>query len=82
MPLIGEIKLWSADRAPVGWRFCDGSRVDAYTAQVLLAVIGDRYGSWDGRTFELPNLQPVTDIDGRGVSKYIICVQGEFPQMS
>lgn len=80
MPLIGEIKLWSADWAPLGWRFCDGSRLDIWEANVLACVIGDRYGSLENKTFELPNLEPVPDKDGRGVSRYIICVEGEFPR--
>lgn len=81
MPLIGEIKLWSADWAPVGWRFCDGSKIDSYSGQALFAVTGNRYGgSYDGSSYELPNLEPVTDKDGRGVSRYIICLEGEFPK--
>ncbi|WP_107671394.1 tail fiber protein [Cyanothece sp. BG0011] len=83
MAMIGEIKLWTGNFAPVGWRFCDGSKLDAanFDVHALCSIIGDRYGSSDGRYFELPNLEPVPDKDGRGVSRYIICVEGEYPRM-
>ena len=80
MAMIGEIKLWGGEYAPIGWRFCDGSKLEIWSAQALACVIGARYGSWENNTFELPNLEPVQDKDGRGVSRYIICLEGEFPR--
>lgn len=38
MAMIGEIKLWSADFAPVGWRFCDGSKLDVWYSSTLYSV--------------------------------------------
>ena len=83
MSMIGEIKLWGGQWAPRGWRFCDGSTLDLndWTVNALACIIGQNYGG-SGAKFELPNLAPVPDIDGRGASRYIICVQGEFPLQS
>ena len=79
MAMIGEIKLWGGQWAPVGWRFCDGSELDiTWNTNALIAIIGQQYGG-SGNKFALPNLAPVPDIDGRGVSRYIICLQGDFP---
>ncbi len=82
MALIGEIKLWGGRQAPKGWRFCDGAEVDARTVGPLLYVIEDNYGwSYYGEDkVHLPNMEPVIDKDHRGESRYIICIEGEFPQ--
>jgi len=64
-----------------GWRFCDGALMDPRSAGPLFYVIEDNYG-WGYGTgkVSLPNIDPVTDKDGKGTSRYIICVEGEFPQ--
>ena len=44
-----------------------------------MEIASNRYG-WDAHAGEvkLPNLPSVPDLDGRGESRYIICVEGEF----
>jgi microcystin-dependent protein len=54
---LGEIRLFSNNYAPNGWRLCDGSLVNINDYQALFSLIGVMYGG-DGRTtFGLPNLQ-------------------------
>lgn len=54
----GEIRAFPYNFTPAGWLFCDGSKVDIRSYQMLYAVIGGQYGDTDGRTyFSLPNLQ-------------------------
>lgn len=80
MAMIGEITLWGAKFEPTGWRFCDGSKLDQWSSMKLYSVIGDTYGSYSrGGNFELPNIDSVKDKDGRGESKYIICIDGDYP---
>ena len=79
MAMIGEIKLWGGYFAPRGWRFCDGSKADDWHASTLYSIIGERYG-WSPDNVVLPNLEPVRDKDGEGISQYIIYVEGEYPQ--
>ena len=81
MGMIGEIKLWGGKQPPRGWRFCDGAEVDAWSVGPLFYVIEDNYG-WSSSTgkVHLPNIDPVIDKDGEGTSRYIICIEGEFPQ--
>lgn len=81
MAMIGEIKLFAGPFAPVGWRFCDGSALDFWHASTLHSIIGTSFGetnNWD--EYSLPNLPPVKDVDGVGESRYIICVEGEYPE--
>ncbi|MGK7930494.1 MAG: phage tail protein [Microcystaceae cyanobacterium] len=81
MGMIGEIKLWGGKEAPRGWRFCDGSEIDYFQAGALSYVIQDNYGWTPGTSkIHLPNIDPVIDKDGKGTSRYIICIEGEFPQ--
>ncbi|MEA5534662.1 tail fiber protein [Crocosphaera sp. XPORK-15E] len=74
MAMIGEIKLWGGEFAPKGWRFCDGSKLEIWSAQPLASILGNNYRSLGGQTFELPNLEPVQGV------RYIICLEGEFPE--
>ena len=77
---IGTIILWAGSYAPDGWEFCDGKILPISRYQAVAAVLGINYGG-DGQTnFALPNLPPVVDIDGKGSSRYIICLCGIFPQ--
>jgi microcystin-dependent protein len=56
-PYIGQIILWSASFAPVGWAFCDGSLLQIAQNQALFSIIGTTYGG-DGRTtFGIPDLR-------------------------
>jgi microcystin-dependent protein len=65
-PTIGTIALFAGTFAPVGWAFCNGSRLSIANNDTLFAVIGLTYGG-DGQTwFALPDLQSRVAI-GAGV---------------
>ena len=49
--------MYAATSAPTGYLLCDGSNVSRTTYSVLFAAIGTTYGSGDGSTFGLPNLE-------------------------
>ncbi len=54
---VGEIRMFSGDYAPQGWRICDGSILSIPENEVLYTLIGNIYGG-DGRsTFALPDLR-------------------------
>lgn len=54
---IGEIRLWAANYAPVGWAFCNGQLLDIAGNEVLFALIGTRYGGDGQVNFRLPDLR-------------------------
>lgn len=76
---IGTIILWAGSYAPQGWAFCDGKTLPVNQYQAVAVVLGNNYGGDGYTTFALPNLPTVVDTDGKGVSRYIICLQGYFP---
>jgi microcystin-dependent protein len=76
---IGTIVLWSASYIPVGWAACNGALLPINQNYAAFALLGTTYGGDGINTFALPNLPKVTDVDGYGVSQYIICLQGYFP---
>jgi len=55
---VGAIKPWGKSTAPAGYVLCDGaSLARAGTYADLFAVIGTTYGTADGSSFNVPNLQ-------------------------
>ncbi len=87
MAMIGEIKLFAGNYAPKDWALCDGQSMNIMDHQTLYCILGDKYGgdwsgNWDTATFELPRMADVPDSDGLGASRYIICVDGDFPAHS
>jgi microcystin-dependent protein len=90
---IGSIVLWAGSYIPVGWAECNGALLPASENTAMYYLLGTTYGGHDpnyssllgtGNTggvlsFALPNLPQVADIDGKGSSKYIICLEGIFP---
>jgi microcystin-dependent protein len=76
-PLMGEIRLFAFDYAPLGWMRCDGSRLSPSQNAVLFFLIGTTYGG-DGTTdFAIPDLR---DKGPNDATHYCICVRGSFPQ--
>lgn len=71
--IIGEIKLFSGNFEPQGWMFCDGRRLKVTRYEILFSILGISYGG-DSEYFNLPNLSDISGV------KYIICVEGEYPQ--
>ena len=58
---VGAIKPWGKSTAPDGYVLCDGaSLARAGTYADLFAVIGTTYGTADGSSFNVPNLQGKT----------------------
>lgn len=56
--LAGQIMMYGAAAAPVGWLLCDGTAVSRATYATLFAIIGTTYGVGNGSTtFNLPDLR-------------------------
>jgi microcystin-dependent protein len=46
--------MYCSDVVPAGYLFCDGASVNRNTYADLFAVIGTRFGSANGGSFNLP----------------------------
>ena len=67
--VIGEIRMFSFARAPVGWHVCDGSLLNISDHEKLFTLIGITYGGDGARTFGLPDLRGRVPLQqGQGVS--------------
>jgi microcystin-dependent protein len=56
-PILGEIRTFAFNFAPVGWEECRGQLLPINQNQALFSLLGTYYGG-DGRTnFALPNFQ-------------------------
>jgi microcystin-dependent protein len=74
-PYIGEIRLFSYNFAPRGWRDCDGSLLSIAGNEPLFALIGTLYGGNGQTTFAVPDLRgrvPVHQGTGPGLSNRVI----------
>lgn len=76
---IGTITLFAGDYAPDGWLVCDGKELPIAQYQALFSILGNQYGGNGTTHFALPNLTPLPDLDGKGESIYIVCVEGIYP---
>src|SRR5438270_13554504 len=56
-PYLGEIRMWPATFAPVGWAFCKGQSLSIAENDALFSLIGTTYGGDGQNTFNLPDLQ-------------------------
>jgi microcystin-dependent protein len=57
LPYFGEIRMFAADWAPVGWLICDGSMLMIANYETLWQLIGTTYGGDGQTTFALPDLR-------------------------
>ena len=57
MPLLGEIRLFAGNYAPVGWAFCNGQLVSIASNSALFSIIGTTYGGDGTTSFALPDLR-------------------------
>lgn len=57
LPYIGEIRMFGADWAPVGWLICDGSMLLIANYEPLWQLVGTAYGGDGQTTFALPDLR-------------------------
>ena len=55
--ILGEIRNFAGNFAPVGWEFCDGQVVDIADFPDLYTQIGTTYGGDGITTFALPDLR-------------------------
>jgi microcystin-dependent protein len=55
--LIGEIKLFAGNYAPVGWMLCQGQTLKINENQALYSVISNVYGGDGIKTFQIPDLR-------------------------
>jgi microcystin-dependent protein len=61
--------------APKAWRYCAGESLAIAQNEVLYVVIGTKFGGDGASTFALPSLaDPAPGV------KYIVCVEGTYPQ--
>lgn len=78
-PFVGEIRLFSAAFAPVGWKFCDGAILSVNDYPQLASLLGDTYGGNGTTTFALPDMRgrvPVGVGQGMGLSSRSLGEQG------
>lgn len=77
-PIIGEIKLFSGNYAPMGFLLCNGQAVSVQRYPVLFSLIGYEYGG-SGSVFNLPTI-PSLPVAGGPALNYIIGVTGDYPR--
>ncbi|TDQ08057.1 phage tail protein [Pedobacter metabolipauper] len=54
---IGEIRMFTGQRPPENWDFCEGQLLKTYEYDMLFNVIGTNYGGDGQTTFALPDLR-------------------------
>ncbi|MBD58558.1 MAG: phage tail protein [Citromicrobium sp.] len=75
-PLIGELMLYTGDRAPQGWEVADGRELDIAANMPLFSIIGPRFGGDGRKTFALPDLRDAAPAAG---TLWCIAVEGHYP---
>lgn len=74
-PFVGEIRLFSFSRVPVGWLACQGQTLAISQYNALFSLIGTTYGGNGQTTFVLPDLRgrvPLKFGNGPGQPAYPI----------
>jgi microcystin-dependent protein len=66
-PLLGEIRMFAGNFAPIDWALCNGQTLSIQQHQALFSIIGTMYGGDGVTTFRLPDLRGRTPI-GAGSS--------------
>ena len=56
-PLIGEVRLFAGNFAPVGWMLCEGQLLLISENPALFSLLGITYGGNGTTTFTLPDLR-------------------------
>ncbi|MEM7119231.1 MAG: phage tail protein [Chloroflexota bacterium] len=81
MEMLGEIKLFSGNYLPQGWRYCDGSEMKTWDHFELYKVVAPLQGEnfWND-TFYLPDLREEEHNLDR--CRYIIRIEGQAPAQS
>jgi len=55
--LLGEIKLFAGNFAPLGWMYCNGQTLKINENQALYSLLGNSYGGDGIKTFQIPDLR-------------------------
>lgn len=74
-PYVGEIRLFSFPRVPVGWLACDGSMQPISEYDVLFTLLGTTFGGDGATTFCVPDLRgrvPLHQGTGSGLSSRVM----------
>jgi microcystin-dependent protein len=72
--LIGVIKLFGGNFIPQGYMECNGQLLNLQQYVALFSIISTTYGGNGQTNFALPKLTPPDE-----KMKYIICVEGMYP---
>jgi hypothetical protein len=73
--MIGVVAPLKGDTIPQGWLLCDGRKLENGEAEMLKAVIGEKYRPNDDDWLYIPKFYlPKTD------TPHVICAEGAFPQ--
>lgn len=79
-PILGEIRAFGFNFAPVGWAQCDGQLLQISQNVALFSLLGTTYGGDGKTTFALPDLRKSGIPTGTGATvPYCIAMQGVFP---
>lgn len=73
---IGQVMFFAGMRIPLNWFVCNGQELQISQYPALYSIIGTTYGGDGIHTFSLPKLTHQED----SRLKYIICVEGIYPQ--
>lgn len=71
--ILGMVKLFAGNFAPLGFMKCDGQTLSISQNQALFSILGTTYGGNGTVNFVLPKLAAP-----EGMS-YVICVAGIYP---
>lgn len=58
--VVGEMKIWTTNTAPIGWLLCDGSALNASSAaqyQNLFDTIANAFGGSNNTNFKVPDMR-------------------------
>ena len=73
--ILCTVKLFGGNFIPSGYMECNGQLLPVNQYQAVYALLGNQYGgNLQQNTFGLPKLTPPDEH-----MKYIICVEGLFP---
>src|SRR5437660_12354605 len=84
-PMIGEIRMFAGNFAPMNWAFCNGQLLAIQSNTALFSILGTTYGGNGTTTFALPNLQcrvPVAAGAGPGLSDRLLGEEGGVENVS
>ena len=77
--IMSMIRLFGGNFAPKGYMYCDGTLLPINQYQALFSLLGTLYGG-DGKTnFALPKIEPVNTQMSDAPVRYIICIDGIYP---